>query len=102
MNWAGYDASKSASPRHGAPNCANGIEPESYQTSITSGTRRASPPHVGHVNVTEATYGRCGSCPVRAASASLDSAASEAMQVSMDAGHAHYGSGVSQYRVRHT
>ena len=26
--------------RCGAPNCANGIEPESNQTSITSGTRR--------------------------------------------------------------
>src|SRR6185312_6124090 len=92
MNWAGYDASKSASPRHGAPNCANGIEPESYQTSITSGTRRASPSHPGHVNVTESTYGRCGSSPV--------SSASEPTQVRCDSGHSHRGSGVPQYLVR--
>src|SRR6266487_496395 len=100
MNWAGYDASSAARPRHGVPNCANGIEPESYQTSITSGTRRASPSHVGHLNVTESTYGRCGSSPVRSAPASADSSTSEPTQVRCDSGHSHRGSGVPQYRVR--
>src|SRR5258708_23501459 len=100
MNWAGYDASNSARPDHGAPNCANGIEPESYQTSITSGTRRASPSHVGHVNVTESTYGRCGSSPVRSRPASSDSSASEPTQVRCDSEHSHRVSGLPQYRVR--
>jgi hypothetical protein len=100
MNWAGYEASNSASFCHGALNWANGIEPESYQTSITSGTRRASPSQLGHAIVTESTYGRCGSSPVRSLPASADSSASEPMQVRCDSGHSHSGSGVPQYLVR--
>src|ERR1700730_613819 len=99
MNWAGYDASNSARPRHGAPNWANGIEPESYQTSITSGTRRASPSHEGHANVISSTNGRCGSSPARSAPASPDSSASEPTQVTCDSAHTHRGSGVPQYLV---
>src|SRR5436305_3533006 len=100
MNWAGYDASNSARPRHGEPNCANGIEPESYQTSITSGARRASPSHDGHMSVISSTNGRCGSSLARSRPASVDSSASEPTQVRCDSAHTHSGSGVPQYLVR--
>ena len=46
---------------NGAWRCANGIEPESNQTSMTSGTRRISAPHSAHAHVCSSTYGRCGS-----------------------------------------
>src|SRR5215470_17501170 len=100
MNWAGYDASNSACPRHGAPNCANGIEPESYQTSITSGTRWARSPHSGQANVISSTNGRCGSRSVRSRPASSASSASAPTGVTCDDGHTHSGSGVPQYLVR--
>ena len=86
--------------RNGAPYWANGIAPESYQTSITSGTRRARSPHEGHTNVIASTYGRCGSSPVRSRPASSDSSASEPTQVRWDSAHTHSGSGVPQYLVR--
>src|ERR1700689_1852703 len=103
MNCAGYEAENSSAFRSGAPCWANGIAPESYQTSITSGTRRAnpSPPSQdGQVNVIPSTNGRCGSSPVRSAPASSDSSASEPTQVTCDCAHTHSGSGVPQYRVR--
>ena len=46
---------------NGACHWANGIEPESNQTSITSGTRRSGSPPVGDGISTSSTYGRCGS-----------------------------------------
>src|SRR5580704_8837402 len=95
MNWAGYPSGLVS-----APNCAKGIAPESYQTSITSGTRVASPPHVGQANVTESTKGRCGSSPPRSRPASSASDASESTQVTWESGHTHSGSGVPQYLVR--
>src|SRR5262249_426478 len=55
----------SSSFRHGAPSRANGMEPESYQASMTSGTRCAGPPHSGQLITTASTYGRCGSRPDR-------------------------------------
>src|SRR6266446_1126088 len=100
MNCAGYAAVNSSVPRSGAPYCANGIAPESYQTSITSGTRRASPSHDGQPNVTASTNGRCGSSLVRSAPESSDSSASEPTQVRCESGHTHRGSGVPQYLVR--
>src|ERR1700683_2231177 len=106
MNCAGYEAENSFAFRSGAPCWANGIAPESYQTSITSGTRRAnpSPPSTpsqeGQVNVIPSTNGRCGSSLVRSAPASSDSSAREPTQVTCDCAHTHSGSGVPQYRVR--
>src|SRR5229473_7501796 len=100
MNWAGYAPANSSKFRSGAPCWANGIAPESYQTSITSGTRRASTPQSGHANVTASTNGRCGSSPVRSRPASSDSSASEPTGVTCDAEHTHSGSGVPQYLVR--
>src|SRR6266700_1118847 len=100
MNCAGYAAVNSPAPRSGAPYCANGIAPESYQTSITSGTRRASPSHEGQPNATSSTNGRCGSSPVRSRPASPDSSASEPTGVTCDSAHTHSGSGVPQYLVR--
>src|SRR5947209_12206682 len=100
MNWAGYDAENSPEPRSGAPNCANGMEPESYQTSMTSGTRRARSSQTGHGKATESTNGRCGSSPVRSRPASDESSASEPTQVTCPSAHSHSGSGVPQYLVR--
>ena len=81
MNWAGYACSNSARFRSGAPHCANGIDPESNQTSITSGAREAGSPHAGHGNDTSSTYGRCGSSPDRSTPASPPSSASDPTQV---------------------
>src|SRR6185437_10360957 len=100
MNWAGNERLNSSCPRCGAPNCAKGMDPESYQTSITSGTRRAVSPQSGHEITTWSTYGRCGSIPVRSRPASSDSSASEPTQVVWPPGHSQTGSGVPQYRVR--
>src|ERR1700730_14932310 len=100
MNWAGKERSNASSLRSGAPSRANGIEPESYQASITSGTRRAWPPHSRHVIVTSSTYGRCGSSPVRSRPASSDSPAGDPTQVGCCCEHSHSGSGVPQYLVR--
>ena len=52
MNCAGYARPNSSSLRHGAPRRANGIEPESYQASMTSGTRCAGPPQSGQAITT--------------------------------------------------
>src|SRR5713226_8596735 len=86
--------------RSGAPSCANGIDPESYQVSMTSGTRCARPPHFGQVITTSSTNGRCGSSPDRSRPASSDSSASEPAQVTCSSLQSHSGSGVPQYRVR--
>src|ERR1700733_874955 len=95
MNCAGNERSNAASPRHGAPCRANGIEPESHQASITSGTRRAWSPHSPQLSSTSSTYGRCRSRPARS-----DSSASEPTHVTCCCGHTHSGSGVPQYLVR--
>src|SRR5262249_23678441 len=71
-----------------------------YQTSITSGTRRARPSQLGQANVISSTNGRCGSSSVRSSPASLDSSASEPTQVTWPFAHSHSGSGVPQYLVR--
>src|SRR5580704_8597328 len=100
MNCAGYAPVNSSKFRIGAPCWANGMAPESYQTSPTSGTRRARSSHTGHANVISSTNGRCGSSPVRSRPASVDSSDSEPTQVTCSSGHTHSGSGVPQYRVR--
>ena len=100
MNCAGYAPANSSKFRSGAPCWANGIAPESYQTSITSGTRRARSSQTGQANVISSTNGRCGSSPVRSRPASVDSSESEPTQVTCSSGHTHSGSGVPQYRVR--
>ena len=100
MNCAGNERSNLSSLRSGAPCRANGIDPESYQASITSGTRRASPPHSRQEITTSSTYGRCGSSAVRSRPASSDSSASEPTQVTWSCPHTHSGSGVPQYLVR--
>src|SRR5271166_2970644 len=100
MNCAGYDAWNSSAFLSGAPYWANGIDPESYQTSITSGTRRARSLQIGHKNVIASTNGRCGSRSVRSWPARADSSASEPTQVTCDSAHTHSGSGVPQYLVR--
>src|SRR5450756_1866832 len=84
----------------GAPHCANGIDPESNQTSITSGTRDASSPHDGHGNVMSSTYGRGGSSPDSSRPARPLSSESDPTQVTCSDGHFHSGSGVPQYLVR--
>ena len=61
MKSAELRAWKRSSFSNGAWYCANGIEPESNQTSITSGTRRMRAPHCGHGKPTSSTNGRCGS-----------------------------------------
>src|SRR5215831_589292 len=100
MNCAGNDRRNSASFRSGAPNWANGMAPESNQTSMTSGTRRAAEPQSGHVITTSSTNGRCGSMPVTSLPARLDSSASEPTQVTWPAAQVQMGNGVPQYRVR--
>src|SRR6266567_6545363 len=100
MNCAGYAAENDARFRCGAPHCANGIEPESNQTSVTSGTRTAESPQEGQGNVTSSTYGRCGSSPDRSLPASPPSSASDPTQVTCSDGHSHSGSGVPQYLLR--
>src|SRR5580692_3437250 len=99
MNCAGYDSSNSAEFRHGAPNCANGIAPESNHTSMTSGTRLASAPQSGQAITTSSTNGRCGSMAVTSVPASDDSSASDPTQVAWSEGQIQTGSGVPQYRV---
>src|ERR1039458_6080070 len=76
------------------------MDPESYQTSMTSGTRRASPPHCGQLIVMSSTNGRCGSTPARSRPASSDSSASEPTQVTCSPAHSQTGSGVPQYLLR--
>ncbi len=100
MNWAGYAASNSSLLRCGAPNWANGIAPESYQTSITSGTRRACASQDGQPKVTSSTNGRCGSRADRSCPACWPSSASEPTHVRCPSAHRQIGSGVPQYRLR--
>src|ERR1700722_10673247 len=99
MNCAGYAASNDGRLRSGAPHCANGIDPESNQTSITSGSRAADSPHSGQGNVTSSTNGRCGASPDRSRPASPPSSARDPTQVTCCDGHSQIGSGVPQYRV---
>ena len=61
MKSAGKRSSNAASLSCGAWYWANGIEPESNHTSITSGTRRIGSPHSGQANVASSTNGRWGS-----------------------------------------
>ena len=61
MKSAGKRCSKRSWLAWGAPNCANGMDPESNHTSITSGTRFMSPPQLSQVRITSSTNGRCGS-----------------------------------------
>ena len=96
MNCAGYVRRNCSAFCQGAPSRANGIDPESYQASITSGTRRASPPHSGQVSVTSSTYGRCGSSSDRSRPASSLSSASDPAQVRCCSPHSQMGSGVPQ------
>ena len=60
MKSAGKFASRS-SPANGWWICAKGIAPLSYQTSITSGSRRMTPSHSPQVSSTSSTKGRWGS-----------------------------------------
>src|SRR5271170_1381182 len=46
MNWAGNERSNTASLRSGAPCRANGIDPESYQASVSSGSSASEPTQV--------------------------------------------------------
>ncbi len=72
------------------------MAPESYQVSITSGTRRASVPHSGHANVTSSIAGRCGSMAVTSRPAHSDSSASDPIAVSCAFEQRQIGSGVPQ------
>src|SRR5579871_4743153 len=99
MNWAGYPASNDGRLRSGAPHWANGIDPESNQTSITSGARTVLSPHSGQGNVTSSTYGRCGSSADRSRPARPPSSSRDPTQVTCCDGHSQTGSGVPQYRV---
>src|SRR3954469_6569033 len=100
MKSAEYDARASSALRYGAPNCANGIEPESNQASITCGTRRYVPDSPGRVNVTSSTNGRCGSSS--STPESSRSSASDPTQIIRDGSSSlrHTGRGVPQKRSR--
>src|SRR6201992_2441462 len=100
MNWAGKARSNSSAFCQGAPCRANGIDPESYQASMTSGTRWAVCPQSGQPNVTSSTNAGCGSRLDRSCPASSASSAREPTQVMWSFSHSHNGSGVPQYRVR--
>ena len=95
MKSAGKRASKRSSFSNGAWYWANGIEPESNQTSMTSGTRVIRAPHCGHGKPTSSTYGRCGSS--RRTPESSSSSSKEPMHVDV-AGRSQRqtGSGVPQ------
>ena len=60
MKSAGKRPLRSPPVANGWCSCANGIAPLSYQTSMTSGSRRMTPPQA-QVRVTSLTDGRCGS-----------------------------------------
>ena len=72
------------------------MQPESHQTSISSGTLCISPPHSGHGNVTSSTNGRWRSSG--GAAPSSDSSAREPTQWMCDPSPSqrHTGSGVPQ------
>src|ERR1039457_4719454 len=95
MNCAGYVRRNSSAFCQGAPRRANGIDPESYQASITSGTRRASPPPSRQGRVTSSPWGGGGARPA----SSLTSASGPA-QVRCCSPHSQIGRGVPQYLVR--
>src|SRR3954470_3625596 len=105
MNCAGYVRSNSSFEPGacGYASWPNGIEPASYQQSMTSGTRVAVAPQpaTGHANVTSSTYGRCGSRPERSRPVYVDSSASDSTQVRCPppepvSSHRQMGSGVPQ------
>src|SRR3954454_16380430 len=102
MNCAGEDASNSAWLRYGAPHWANGMDPESYQASITCGTRRKVPSSPGSVKVISSMNGRCGSRSDRSRPVSSESSASDPTATSFEgsASLRQMGSGVPQYRSR--
>ena len=81
-----------------APHWANGMAPESYQASITSGTRVAVSPQVGQGKEMSSTNGRCGSRFDSSWPESSLSSASEPTQVMCDssAPQTQSGSGVPQ------
>ena len=81
-------------PSCGAWYWANGIEPESNHTSITSGTRCIGSPHSAHGNVASSTNGRWGS--VSSVPASSLSSASEPIAWAWPFSQRHTGSGVPQ------
>ncbi len=72
------------------------MEPESYQASITSGTRTAVVEHCGQGKVTSSMYGRCGSRPDWSVPVSSESWASEPTQVRWSSSQRQIGSGVPQ------
>ena len=94
MKSAGKRSSNASSPWCGAPHWANGIEPQSNHTSITSGTRRMASPHSGHGNSTSSTNGRWGSSS-RVPESSASSA-SDPITWTCPAAQRHAGSGVPQ------
>ena len=61
MKSAGKRSWKCSRFSCGAWYWANGIDPESNHTSITSGTRCICSPHSAHGNETSSTNGRWGS-----------------------------------------
>ncbi len=72
------------------------MAPESYQVSMTSGTRVASSPHSGQRTVTSSIEGRWGSMPFTSRPASSDSSVSEPTGVSWRFEQRQMGSGVPQ------
>src|SRR3954470_12622623 len=76
------------------------MAPESYQVSMTSGTRRASSPQSGQANATSSMYGRCGSSSDRSRPATLPSSVSDPIAVAWRFAQRQIGSGVPQYRDR--
>ena len=80
----------------GYPHCANGIAPESYQQSITSGTRIISEPQSAQANLMSSTNGRCGSRFDSSWPAKSPSSFKEPMAISCLFSHRQIGSGVPQ------
>src|SRR5919106_486598 len=103
MKSAGKDRSNSARPLRRSgwyAHWAYGMAPESYQVSMTSGTRRASWWHWGHGSVTSSMAGRWGSTPETSRPARADNSRSEPTTVTWRREQRHTGSGVPQYRSR--
>ncbi len=115
MKSAGKASRNASSPWCGKPHCANGMQPESNQQSITSGTRRIVAPQPAQGKVTLSTHGlwttRCSGrfgsfaqaaaqserhAGLRSSARSSLSSASSAPQAS----HCQIGSGVPHHRSR--
>ncbi len=91
---AGKRCSKTSSFSNGAWCWANGMQPESNHTSITSGTRCIGSPQSAQSHVGASTNGRCGS-----SSMSPDfsaSSVSDPMHSAWPLAQRHTGSGVPQ------